>query len=64
VNGGRQTSYSLGLNWYPNNYLRFMLDYLHTDYDKANPTATSSVPQGAPIGASIDALALRTQVAW
>ena len=64
VNGGRQTSYALALNWYPNSYLRFMLDYLHTDFDKANSTATSTLGQGAPAGASIDALALRTQVSW
>ncbi|MDB5393659.1 MAG: porin [Rhodospirillales bacterium] len=64
VDGGRQTSYTVALNWYPNNYLRFMLDYLHTDYARANPTAVAGAVLGAPVGASIDAVALRTQVAW
>jgi phosphate-selective porin OprO/OprP len=69
VVGGRQTSYTAGLNWYPNSYLRFELDYIHTDFDKANP-ATATVAGigttliGRPVGAQIDALALRTQVNW
>ncbi len=64
VDGGKQTSYSAALNWYPNAYLRFMLDYNHTDYDRANPTAVAGAVLGVPVGASIDSIALRTQVAW
>ena len=63
VNGGRQTTYTAGLNWYPNTYMRFMLNYIHTDFDKAN-TSSTSVLYGTNIGANIDAIALRTQVAW
>jgi phosphate-selective porin OprO/OprP len=62
VNGGKQTSFTAGLNWYPNNYMRFELNYIHTDYDKDN--SGSSGILGAPVGASIDALGLRTQVTW
>jgi phosphate-selective porin OprO and OprP len=62
VNGGKQTSYTAGLNWYPNSYMRFMLNYIHTDFDKANSSSSGIV--GAPIGATMDAIALRTQVAW
>ena len=62
VNGGKQTSFTAGLNWYPNNYMRFELNYIHTDYDKAN--SSSSGILGAPVGATIDALGLRTQVTW
>ncbi len=62
VNGGKQTSFTAGLNWYPNNYMRFELNYIHTDYDKDN--SGSSGILGAPVGASIDALGLRTQVNW
>jgi len=62
VNGGKQTSFTAGLNWYPNTYMRFELNYIHTDFDKAN--SGSSGILGAPIGASIDALGLRTQVNW
>jgi phosphate-selective porin OprO/OprP len=62
VNGGKQTSFTAGLNWYPNNYMRFELNYIHTDYDKDN--SGSSGILGAPVGARIDALGLRTQVVW
>jgi phosphate-selective porin OprO/OprP len=68
VNGGKQENFTVGLNWYPNSYMRFMLNYVHSDFDKANPAATTYqgviTPIGGPIGASIDAIALRTQVAW
>ena len=63
VNGGKQTIYTAGLNWYPNSYMRFMLNYIHADFDKSN-TSSSSVPFGSQIGATVDAIALRTQVAW
>jgi phosphate-selective porin OprO/OprP len=62
VNGGEQIVYTAGLNWYPNSYMRFMLNYIHADFDKVN--SGSSGILGAPIGASLDAIALRTQVAW
>ena len=62
VNGGKQTSFTAGLNWYPNNYMRFELNYIHTNYDKDNSGSTGIL--GAPIGANIDALGFRTQVTW
>jgi len=33
--GGKETNYSLGLNWYPNPYLRLLVDYIHFDATKA-----------------------------
>jgi len=62
VNGGKQTSFTAGLNWYPNSYMRFMLNYIHADVDKKN--SGSSGVLGSQIGATMDAIALRTQVAW
>ena len=62
VNGGKQTIFTAGLNWYPNSYMRFMLNYIHADYDKIN--SGSSGVLGQQVGATIDAVALRTQVAW
>ncbi len=64
IDGGRQTGYSLGLNWYPNSLLRFMLDYSHIDYRKANGTAATGAPLGAAVGAKADSLALRGQVTF
>ncbi|HTJ65877.1 MAG TPA: porin [Alphaproteobacteria bacterium] len=62
LNGGKQTSYTVGLNWYPNSYMRFELNYIHTDFDKVNSGTSGTL--GAPIGAAIDALGFRTQVNW
>ena len=64
VNGGRQTGYTLGLNWYPNDLFRFLLDYDHVEYSKANGTAVKGAALGAPVGADLDALSLRAQVAF
>ncbi len=64
INGGKQTSFVAGLNWYPNTYMRFELNYIHTDFDKANAAASGKVLVGAPVGATIDALGFRTQVTW
>ncbi len=55
VNGGKHTSFTAGLNWYPNNYMRFELNYIHTDYDKDNSGSPGDL-LGAPVGARIDAL--------
>jgi phosphate-selective porin OprO and OprP len=60
VAGGSQTAYTLGLNWYVNSNIRFMLNYVHADIDKNNLAA----PVGAATGATVDAIALRSQVAW
>ncbi len=64
IDGGRQTGVSLGLNWYPNDLLRFMLDYNHVDYIKANGAAVTGAPLGAAVGAKADSLALRGQVVF
>ena len=53
VTGGKQNTYSVGLNWYPNTVIRFMLDYLHADVrDKPGSNV------------SMDAVAARAQFAF
>ena len=64
VAGGHQEVITLGVNWYVNNNIRFMLDYLHGYVDKKAGTASPGVPLGTGIGGNFDAIALRTQVAW
>jgi phosphate-selective porin OprO and OprP len=64
VNGGRQTGYSLALNWYPNDLLRFMLDYNHVNFDKRNGAAVAGAPLGAEVGTRFDALSLRSQIVF
>src|SRR5262249_724777 len=59
VAGGRQTVYTAALNWYVNNNIRFMLNYLHGDVAKQlSPTSTVDA------GSTFDAVAMRTQFAF
>ena len=68
VGGGNQTIYQVGLNWYPNANMRFMLDYLHGDIIKQFSTAAgggiAGTPLGANVGGTMDALVLRSQFAF
>jgi phosphate-selective porin OprO/OprP len=57
--GGKQSIVTVGLNWYVNRNIRFMLDYLHGTIDKqVSPTNFTDS------GAKFDAVAMRTQVAF
>jgi phosphate-selective porin OprO/OprP len=70
VFGGIQRTYTAGLNWYVNSNIRFMFNYIHADINKLNAagvldTVTSGFgANGVTNGAHIDALAVRTQVAF
>jgi phosphate-selective porin OprO and OprP len=56
IGGGEQQTYTIGMNYYPNDNLRFMLDLEHVDV---------SVPAGfSGKGASFDEIGFRTQVNW
>jgi phosphate-selective porin OprO and OprP len=59
VAGGRQTIYTLALNWYVNRNVRFMFDYLH-----GNIARQVSPTNFGDAGAKFDAFAMRTQVAF
>jgi len=61
VNGGKQLGYTVGLNWYPNSLMRVVVNYIHTDFKKANSTFVAGVPLGAPVGAKANAIAARVQ---
>ena len=56
IRGGEQKIWTVGVNWYPNNAIRFVLDYQHTDVSRLNGA-------GGDIGAKLDAVSLRTQFA-
>lgn len=63
VRGGEQDIVTLGLNWYPNSNIRFMLNYLFVDVDRraySNNTVANGGPN-AQIGQDYDAIALRSQ---
>jgi phosphate-selective porin OprO and OprP len=55
VAGGRQDVWSVGLNWYPTNGLRFALDYDNIQVNHANAPATDI---------SASAIALRSQISF
>jgi phosphate-selective porin OprO and OprP len=59
IAGGRQTIYTLALNWYINRNVRLMFNYLHGDVAKqVSPTNVGDA------GSKFDAFAMRTQIAF
>jgi phosphate-selective porin OprO and OprP len=58
IRGGKQTIYTIGLNWYPNDNMRFMLDYLHAVVKKTQTSAPTD------IGGDMNAVAMRMQFAF
>ena len=57
--GGKETSYGVGFNWYPNNNMKFMLDYEHVVVD--NPQFFNGTNYR---GATIDWIAARSQIVF
>jgi phosphate-selective porin OprO/OprP len=58
VYGGLQQIVSVALSWYPNDWLRFMLQFQHVDVNKLNSAAT------VQIGQRFETIAGRVQAAW
>jgi phosphate-selective porin OprO/OprP len=57
VRGGEQKITTIGLNWYPNSVIRFLLDYQWVNVDRLSAT-------GASLGTDLNTLSFRTQVAF
>ena len=57
VRGGEQDVWTLGVNWFPNPAMAFMLDYYQVSVDRLNAT-------GAQIGQDLQAVNLRSQFAF
>lgn len=74
VRGGEQNVLGVGLNWYVNTNVKFMLNWLHVDVDRLNPAGPGNLapfgagaatpPLGAEIGQSLDVYALRSQFSF
>lgn len=63
--GGKQQGYLFGLNWYPNDYVRFLLDYVHVEVEGGPLAATIKPLSTKPVDQrsySTDAVAVRAQV--
>jgi len=68
IRGGEQEAWTVGLNWYVNNNIRFLLDYQFVDVDRLSSGAANAygtgvfVPAaGAQIGQDLEIVSLRTQ---
>jgi phosphate-selective porin OprO/OprP len=57
VRGGEQKITTVGLNWYPNSVVRFLLDYQWAKVDRLNAA-------GADIGEDVNVVSFRSQVAF
>ena len=55
--GGIEQNWTLGVNWYPNPYIRFMLNYINVDVDRLDAN-------GLQQGDNFDVYAMRMQVKW
>jgi phosphate-selective porin OprO/OprP len=58
VYGGQQQIGALTLSWYPNDWLRFILQFQYVDINKLNSAGT------VQIGQRFETLAARAQAAW
>jgi phosphate-selective porin OprO and OprP len=58
VYGGQQQIAALALSWYPNDWLRFMLQFQYVDVNKLNSAGT------VQIGQRFETIAARAQAAW
>lgn len=68
VRGGKQKAATIGLNWYPNRAVRFLLDYQWIDIDRLQTpgTVTTTGISGLPAvlaDQKVQMLSLRTQIA-
>jgi phosphate-selective porin OprO/OprP len=65
VRGGEQEIFSAGLNWYPNTFFKFMLDYQDVHIRRLSPNAaTFQTPVGAQVGQNYHTIILRSQFAF
>jgi phosphate-selective porin OprO/OprP len=58
IYGGQQQIAALALSWYPNDWLRFMLQFQYVDVNKLNSAGT------VQIGQRFETLAARAQATW
>jgi phosphate-selective porin OprO/OprP len=57
VRGGEQAVWTVGINWRPTSHVRFVLDFIDAEVDRRSAA-------GVPIGRSLQAVALRSQLTF
>ena len=57
IRGGEQKTSTVGLNWYPNSVVRFLLDYQKINVDRLNAA-------GARLDSDVNVVSLRSQFAF
>ena len=57
IRGGEQKITTIGLNWYPNSVVRFLLDYQWADVKRLSAA-------GADIGTDVNMISFRSQYAF
>jgi len=62
IRGGDQRIFSLGLNWYPNGSLRFLIDWQHVDVDRLGTIPGPPVVNNTQVGQRLNAFSLRSQI--
>jgi len=63
INGGRQTNYTIGINWIWNSYMLWKFNYIKTNIDRMNPTTTAG-GLGIASGLKTDAFGVRWQIMY
>jgi phosphate-selective porin OprO and OprP len=71
IRGGDEQNFTVGLNWFPNSVVKFMVDYAHVRIDRLSPATSANAaktiwftPSGAQIGQDYDAFEMRSQFAF
>lgn len=67
IRGGEQKIVTVGINWYMNSTVRFMLNFQHVKIDRLAPSANfggGTYPTGSQIGQDFNAVTLRSQLAF
>lgn len=64
VRGGEQTITTLGLNWFPNPVVRFLLETQDVSVERLNPGTVGLATVGAQIGQDYRTVVLRSQIAF
>lgn len=61
--GGEESNFTVGINWYVNDWIRFMFNYIHADVDRLT-VGQSAGAGGLSSGDTFDIFALRAQFKW